>query len=132
MREVQDLRQAPVAAPAAPKPAWGNPQRFLAVGLVVFLLAAIAAVIVQGQIPVQHLVGFRSPEAERQWVKGLSLVDSIQYFQQRILPGIEIPEQSGSQSQRSMVYLGLAALAGLAAVGLILAAVGVAGIVRRR
>ena len=31
-----------------------------------------------------------------------------------------------------MVYLGMAALAGLGAIGLILAGVGVAGIVRRR
>ncbi len=133
MREIQALRPAPVAGsmPAAEKPAWGNPQRFLVAGLVVCLLAAIAAVILYTQFPA-HFAGIASPEKVRQHVKGLSPQGTRQYFHQWILPGIDIPEQAVVQSKRSSVYLGMAALACLGAIGLILAGVGVAGIVRRR
>ena len=101
MREVQSLRPAPASSttPAATKPAWGNPQRFLVAGLVVFLLAAIAAVILYIQFPT-HFAGLPSPEAERQRVKSMSTLETMRYFHQWILPGIEIsragrdPEQT--------------------------------------
>ena len=37
-------------------------------------------------------------------------LETMQYFHQWILPGIEIPEQAEVQSKRSMVYLGMAAI----------------------
>lgn len=100
-------------------------------GLVVFLLAAIAAVILYEQFPA-HFAGLPAPEWERQRVKRMSVEDTRRYFQRWILPGIEIYEQSGIQGRRSVVFLGMATLAGLGAIGLMLAGVGVAGIVRRR
>ena len=133
MREVQALRPAAaaVAIPATTRPAWGNPQRFLVTGLVLVLLAVIAAVILYRQFP-SRLGGLRSPEAEQQRVKGLTTLETIWYFRQRILPGIEIPESPEVQRKRSMVYLGLAAVGGMGAIGLVLAGVGIAGIARRR
>jgi hypothetical protein len=133
MREVQSLRLAPISRtkPVAAKPAWGNPQRFLVVGLVLVLLAAITAIILDRQFPTRF-AGLPSPETERQFVRSLPTVDTIRYFRQGILPGIEIHEHSGRESRRNMVYLGLTALAGVGAIGLILVGVGVAGIVRRR
>ena len=73
-----------------------------------------------------------SPQEEREFVKSLTTVKTFQYFRQGILPGIEIREQPGRESRRKMVYLGMAALAGVGAIGMILAGVGIAGIVRRR
>ena len=133
MREVQNLRPAPVsgAAPMAARPAWGNSQRLLVAGLVVLLLAAIAAAILHGQFSDQF-GRLRPPEAERQFVEGLSTLKTIQYFQQWILPGIDIHEQAGFQIKNSTVYLGMEVLTGLGTIGLILAAIGVVGIVRRR
>lgn len=133
MREVQSLRRAAGSAemPESPRPAWGNSQRFLVAGLAVFLLAAIAAVILYIQFP-PHFAGLRSPDDERKLVERMSTLETMRYFQQWILPGIDIPEQGGFQSTRSMVYLGMATLAGLGAIGLVLVGIGVAGIVRRR
>ena len=133
MREVQNLRPAPLSGelPAAEITAWGNPQRFLVAGLVVCSLAALAAVILYIQFPA-HFAGLPSPETVRQHVKGLSTLETRRYFHQWILPGIDISEQAEVQSKRSMVNLGMAAIACLGAIGLILAAVGVAGIARRR
>jgi hypothetical protein len=100
-------------------------------GLIILLLAAISAVILYEQFP-SHFVGLPSPEAERQRVKSMPLQETRLYFHRWILPGIDIFEQSGVQSRRSMVYLGMATVAGLGAIGLILVGVGAAGIVRRR
>jgi hypothetical protein len=130
MREVQDLRAATSTIPAAAKPAWGNPQRFLVAGLVVFLLAAIAAIILYPQLS-QRRAGRASPEDVRQYVKSLPLRESIKYFHLYILPGIDSPEPPEVERKRNMVYLGMGASAAVGAIGLILAAVGVAGIVRR-
>jgi len=133
MRDIRSLRPAATASttPAVSKPAWGNSQRFLVVGLVVFLLAAIAAVILFEQVPA-HFSGLPSPDAMRQTIKRMSIEESRWFFHHRILPGIEVYEQPAIQSKRSMVYLGMATLASLGAIGLIVAGVGVAGIVRRR
>jgi len=133
MREVRCLRPAPASetTPADTKPAWGNSQRFLVAGLVVVLLAAVAAIILYRQSPT-YFVGLPSPEAERQFVERLPILATLQYFHQRILPGIDIPEPAWVQSKRSMVSLGMATLSGVGAIGLILLGVGVAGIVRRR
>ena len=133
MREIQSLRPAPLSVrrlrPA--RPAWGNPQRFLVAGLVVFLLAAIAAVILYRQIPTAT-----SPDFDRRRPRGSGSracrpMETIQYFHRGFCRGSRSPSRPELQSQRSMVYLGMAAWP-LGAVGLILAAVGVAGIVRRR
>jgi len=133
MREVQGLRPAPVSSttPVGTETIWGNPQRFLVAGLAVFLLAALAAIILYVQFPT-HFAGLPSPEAVRQHVKSMPTQETMQYFHRWILPGIEIREPPVFQNRRNMVYLGMATLAGLAAVGLILAGVGVARIVRRR
>jgi len=103
----------------------------LVVGLVIFLLAALAAVILYKQLPARF-AGLPSPEAERQRVKRMSIEETRLYFQRVILPGIEVYEQSGVKGRRNEVYLGVATLAGLGAIGLILIGVGVAGIVRGR
>jgi DNA-directed RNA polymerase subunit RPC12/RpoP len=132
MREVQSLRPASASTPAPAQPAWGNPQRFLVAGSVVFLLAAIAATILYRQLP-PRLGGLPpSPDAARQYVKGLSPLQTLDFFHRQILPGIEIHEQADVQRKRNMVYLGLGAIATVGAIGLILVATGVAGIVRRR
>ncbi len=134
MREIQCLHptQAPdETTPLATKPAWGNPQRFLVAGLVVVLLAVIAAIILYHQFPT-YFAGLRSPEDERKLVKSLSTLETKLYFEKWILPGIDIPEPAWVQAQRSMVSLGMAAMSGVGAIGLILLGVGVAGIVRRR
>jgi hypothetical protein len=131
MREVQGLRPAAGAMPAAAQPAWGNPQRFLVAGLAVFLLAAIAAIILYRQLP-PRLAGLPSPEEGRELVKGLPPVDTIRFFRTRIKPGIEIREPPEFQRRRSRVYLGLAATAVVGTIGLILVTVGVAGVIRRR
>ena len=68
----------------------------------------------------------------RQHVKSLSPQETRLYFHRWILPGIDIAEQVGVQSKRSTVYLGMVIVACLGAIGLVLAGVGVAGIVRRR
>ena len=132
MREIRSLRAAMASAalPAA-KPAWGNPQRLLVAGFVVLLLAAIAAAILYGQFP-RHFARFRSPQSEQQFVKSLPTLETMRYFHQRLLPGLESSEEVGSQSKRSIVYLGMIMLAGLGAIGLILVAAGITGIVRRR
>ncbi len=130
MREVRSLRPTSDTTLAAMKPAWGTPQRFCVAGSVVFVLATIAAVILYRQFPAPF-VGLPSPQAERQFVQSLPTLETIRYFRLRILPGIDIAEPAGSQRQRGMVNLGLAALAGLGAIGLILTGVGLAGIVRR-
>ncbi|MGO9114100.1 MAG: hypothetical protein ACLP9L_33205 [Thermoguttaceae bacterium] len=57
---------------------------------------------------------------------------TIQYFHQWILPGIDIREFGGSESKRKMVYLGMATVAVVGAIGLILAGFGIVGVVRRR
>ncbi len=133
MRAVQSLRPASASSttPTGTKPAWGNPQRFLVAGLVVCLLAVIAAAILYRQFPTKF-AGFPSPEEVRQHIKGLSPVATIQYFNARIQPGIEIPEPPEYQSKRNMVYVGMAISAGVAAIGLFLAGIGIAGVVRRR
>ena len=133
MREVQNLRPGPIAdaMPAAREGAWGKPQRFIATGLVVVLLAAIAAAILYNQFPT-HFAGMRSPEAERQFVKRLSTRQTKEYFHRWILPGINVYEQSEVQGKRSEVYIGMGILAGVGAIGLILVGIGIAGIARRR
>lgn len=133
LREIQFLSLAPAsdATSGAAQFAWGNPQRFLAAGLVVVLLAVIAAVILYTQFP-GHFRGLPSPEVESQHVKGMSTLQTMDYFHRRILPGIDYFERADVQGRRDMVYLGMAALAGLALVGVVLVAVGIAGIVRRR
>ncbi len=131
MREVQGLRQAADATPAAAQTAWGNPQRFLVAGLVVFLLAAIAAIILYRQLP-PRLAGLPSPEEGREFVKGLSPLRTIEFFHKRILPGIEIREPPEFQRRRSRAYIGMAVAAVVGTIGLMLMTVGVAGIVRRR
>ena len=132
MREVLSLRVASsaVAMPAATKPAWGNPQRFLVAGLVLLLLSATATVILYLQYPA-HFVGLPPPEAERQRVQGMSTVQTMQYFEQWILPGIDLREAGSIQNRRSMVYLGMVPLAGVGAIGLILMAVGWARMSRK-
>jgi hypothetical protein len=117
--------------PVATKPAWGNPQRFLVAGVVLFVLAAIAADILYRQFPSLY-PGLRSPQAEEQYVKSLSTLETMKYFRMQILPGIEIYQPAEIQNKRARVYLLMAAVAGLGAIGLILATVGVVGIVRRR
>ena len=133
MRAIRSLRPASASntTPAATKPAWGNPQRFLVAGLVVVLLAAIAAAILYIQFPA-HFAGMPSPETVRQHVKSMSIKDTRFYFHRWLEPGIDISERADVQRNRSQVYLGMAALAVLAAIGLILAGVGAAGIVRRK
>ena len=134
MREVQrGLRPAPLSdmTPAAMNPAWGNSQRFLAAGLVLFLLAAIAAVLLYNQFPT-HFAGLPTPEAERQRVSRMSPEGARRYFHQSVVPGIRLYERPETQSRRSMVYLGMATFAGLGAVGLILVGIGVSGIIRRQ
>ena len=98
--------------------------------MVVILLAAIAAIILYHQFPT-YFAGLRPPETERQLVKSLSTLETKQYFEKWILPGIDIPEPAWIQSQRSMVSLGMMAMSGVGAIGLILLGIGVAGIVRR-
>ena len=56
-------------------------------------------------------------------------LETMRYFHGRILPGIELRESAEVKNQRSRVYLGMATLAGLAAIGAILMVVGIAGIV---
>ncbi len=133
MREVRSLRPANVSdiMPATAKPAWGNPQRFLVAGVTVIVLAAIAAIILDRQSPARF-PGLRPPEAQREFVKKLSLLHTVLYFRQVILPGIEISEAPGRENARKMVSLGMAALAGVGAIGLILVGVGISGLVRRR
>ncbi len=133
LREVQRLRPAPDSSKTstAAEPAWGNPQRFLAAGLVLVALAGIAAVILDTQFPA-HFGGLPSPEAERQHVKSLSTLQTMEYLHARLLPGIDYYERAAVQSRRTAVYLGMAALAGLGVIGLLLVAVGIAGIVRGR
>jgi hypothetical protein len=133
MREIQSLRRAPVSDTklATVKPAWGNPQRFLVVGLAVVLLTAIAATILYMQFPA-HFRGLSAPETVRERIKKVSTLTTIRYFHEVILPGIDFPEQPGREGKRSIVYLGMATLAGVGAIGAILAGVGLAGIVRRR
>ncbi len=132
LREVKNLRPAPASdsLATAARPAWGNPQRFLAAGLVVVLLAGIAAIILNAQYPA-HFRGLPDPEAERQYIEGLSTLKTMEYFHTRLLPGIDYYERAEVQSRRSTVYLGMAALAGLGLIGLVLVAVGIVGIVRR-
>ena len=113
--------------PAAEKPAWGNAEISRG-GPGSVLAGSDSAVILYTQFPA-HFAGIASPEKVRQHVKGLSPQGTRQYFHQWILPGIDIPEQAVVQSKRSSVYLGMAALACLGAIGSILAGVGVAGIV---
>ena len=127
MREVRALRPT-VDAPATPgraRPAWGNPQRLLVVGIVVLLLAAAGAAIEYRQLPT-HFRGLRSPEAERQFVKGLGVGPTIIYYYQRIRPGIDAPQEEFVRSERNKVYLALTPFAGVGAIGLILAGVGIA------
>ncbi len=133
MREIRALRTATDsrATPVQAKSAWGNPQRFLVIGIVIVLLAAAGAAIVYRQIPT-HFFGVRSAEAERQFVKSLGVGRAIIYFHQQIRPGIDAPQEEVVRSERNKVYLGLAPFAGVGAIGLILAGVGVAGIVRPR
>ena len=133
MRAVQSLRPAPAltTAPARSQPEWGNPQRFLVAGLVIVLLAAIAAAILYIQFPT-HFAGLRTPEQEREFVKSLPPLETMRYFRTRILPGIEIYEWAGIQRKQNIVNLGMASLAILAAIGMILVGVGITGIVRRR
>jgi hypothetical protein len=133
LREVRSLRpaQASAATRAQTDSTWGNPQRFLAAGVVVLLLAGIQAVILYRQLPAQF-ARLPTPEAEAQRVKKMSTVELKVYFHQVILPGIELPERAGNQSKRSMVYLGMASLSVFGAIGLILAGIGIAGIIRRR
>jgi hypothetical protein len=57
---------------------------------------------------------------------------TLAYFRAQIQPGIDIYPPAAIQDNRNRVYLLMATVAGLGAVGLILAGVGVAGIVRRR
>lgn len=133
MREVQRLRPAPAVgiSSTATKSAWENPQRLLVTGLVLLLLAAIAAVILYGQFPAQF-AGLPAPEAERQRVESMSILERMRYFHQRILPGIELREPPMFQSKRNMLNFAMTTLGGLAVIGVILAGIGIAGIVRRR
>jgi len=132
MREVQLLCPAPAsdAAPTVEKTAWGTPERVLALGLVLLLLAAIAAAIFYSQIP-KPFAGLSSPEIERQRVERLSTMKTILYFRQVILPGIELHDRPGLEGRRSSAYLGLSVTAVLGAIGLLLAAIGGMGIMRR-
>lgn len=134
MREIQNLHPASIPFPtttATAKPAWGNPQRFLVVGLMVFVLAVIVAIVLYRQIP-PRFAGIPSPEAEREIIKHLSLVQKMLFFHHSILPGIEIPQQAQARSESTGLYLGLAAMAGLGAIGLIFAGIGAAKLGRRR
>ena len=133
MREVQSLRQAPASDTklAKIKPAWGNPQRFLVTGLIVVLLAALIAIILYVQFPA-HFRGLSSPETVRQRVKSVSTLTTMRYFHEVILPGIDFREQPEREGKRSMVYLGMATLAGVGAIGMVFVAIGITGIVRRR
>jgi hypothetical protein len=94
------------------------------------MLSAIAAIILCRQLPAPF-AGLLLPQAEEHRVMSMSTLEVRQYFHQWILPGIEIPQRAGVESQRSIAYLGMAALAGVGTIGLILAGVGLAGIVRR-
>jgi len=133
MRDVQSLRPAPVSDSSSltARPAWGTPGRFVVAGLVIVLLAAIVAIILCTQFPA-HFGGLPSPEAVRERVKGMPTLATMKYFHQWILPGIDIREQAGSERRRKMVYLGMASVAGVGAIGLILVGIGLVGVVRRR
>ena len=100
-------------------------------GLVVCLLAAIAAAIVYGQIP-PKLAGIRSPEAERQLITRMLTLETMHYFHAQIRPGMDIPEPPQQQRTRSTAYVGMGLVAALGTIGFILAAVGIAGLVGRR
>jgi hypothetical protein len=127
LRDIRNLRPAlPAdATPAAARPGWGNSQRFLVAGLAVLLLAALAAAILYEQFP-PHFAGLPSPEAVRERIKQMSLQDTRAYFHRAIEPGIEISEGPVVDRERSMADLGMAAVGGVAAVGLILVGIGVA------
>ena len=135
MREIQRLRSVPseVHDSATIHPAvnmnWGNPQRFLVAGLVILVLAAVAAIILYRQLPTRVVA---APEEVRQYLRSLPTEDTIQFFHRRLLPGIEMREQGEFESSRGKIYLGLAALAAFGAIGLLLAAIGFAGIARKR
>jgi hypothetical protein len=98
---------------------------------VICLLAVLAAVIICRQLPTR-MGGLPTPEEMRQRIGHLSPQQTRQFFHEVLLPGIEFREQADFQSHRTIVYLGLGTAAAFGAIGLILVASGVAGIVRRR
>jgi hypothetical protein len=100
-------------------------------GIAILALAAIAGTILYKQMPTRF-PGLRTPDEERKYIQSMPPEVSIQYFHQRLLPGIEYYEQAEFQSRRDKVYIGLAVLAGIGVIGLILVAIGAAGIVLRR
>ena len=55
----------------------------------------------------------------------------MEYFHRRLKPGIDYYEQADVRKQRSVLTVGMWTLAGLGGLGLVLAAVGIAGSVRR-
>jgi hypothetical protein len=129
LREMQGLRRVSLTRPsAAAQSGWGNSQRFLVAGTIIFVLAAVAAVTIYWQIPTRY----KSAEEIRQMVGRKTTWQTVQYFHGELLPGIELREREIYEAPREQALIGVAALAGLGAIGLILAAVGVVGLARKR
>jgi hypothetical protein len=131
LRGIQGLRRSPAsgARQSAEKPAWGNPQRFLVVGMLIFVLATLAAGIVYWQTPPAR---YKTPSEIREMVGKKTTLQRIQYFHDNLLSGIELREREELQAPHERAMLGEVVLGGIGAIGVVLAVVGGVGLVRKR
>jgi hypothetical protein len=123
-----EIRRLPpdVPPPPAARAKWRRPERCLAAGLALALLALLAEAILFSQFPSEPVVRAWL-EREEAYVRTLSPWKTIVFFRQQIQNGVEMPESAGIQTGRQMIHIGMGFVAVLGGVGLLLAGAGIAG-----
>ena len=131
-RLVEIRRLRPVEVPAAVvRRSWGGSQRFLVGGVALMFVAGMVAGVLYWQYPSNRGID-RFVHGDRQQILALKPWTAIEYYRHSLAPGIETAADTGFQSYRERLGIGLVLpLIGLA-VGAVLAGVGVVGLARGR
>jgi len=126
MGEIRRLQPAGTAV-AATVSKWGGPQRFLLAGLVLLVIAGVAAAVFYGLSYSAHQRMTAYIEQQREVARHRKAWESLQYFRYQLSPGIDALDFANYQRYLETLAIGKV-LAGIAAAaGAVLAGVGIAG-----
>ena len=132
MGEIRRLRPAESTEAIAAESKWGIPQRFLALGIGLLLLAVTVAAVLGSLQYADHQDFLAKTRLRREAALHLPPWTAIQIYRYQIAPGIETTLEERFQGSREKMAVGMviAALTGM--FGLVFAAVGVVGLSRKK
>ncbi len=126
MGEIRRLQPAGTTA-AATVPKWGGPQRFLLAGVVLLVIAGVAAAVFYGLSYSAHQRMSAYIEQQREIARHRKAWESLQYFRYQLAPGIDALDFANYRRYLETLAIGKV-LAGIAAAaGAVLAGIGIAG-----